>query len=247
MKTICDLCFSETPERSLHLDLLLPDQPAPLVVVIHGGGWREGSRKDEGLEWLVEKGFAIARIEYRFSKEAIFPAQLDDCKAALAWLAARSEEFGWPQTPPAVVGTSAGGHLALLLAAERQVLAAVAYCAPCDFIVRSQSQPHLTEKPGGVVYDLLGGSVAENPAKAKNASPAHRVTSKSAPCLLINGTADLQVLSDQPASYLSTAIRAGANVSFLTVPDAEHCGPEYHVDWIRASVLAFLNHHVRTC
>lgn len=241
-----DLIFSSTPSRPLRLDLLRMEEAAPWVIVLHGGGWREGNRKDEGLEWLVEEGFTLARIEYRFSMEAAFPAQLDDCKAAINWLRERAGEFGLLGDKPAVLGTSAGGHLALLLAAENLVSAAVAYCAPTDFIVRARSQPQLTESPGGVVHDLLGGPVMAEPEKARSASPAWAVHAGMAPCLLINGTADLQVRPDQPASFLKKAIMAGADVSFLSVPGAAHCGEEYHAEWIRARVAAFLRQHLES-
>jgi len=243
MKFLPDIVFATHGNRELQLDLLLPDAPSPLVVVIHGGGWKKGSRKDEGLEWLAEEGFAVARIEYRLSHEAAFPAQLDDCKAAVDWLRTHAGKFGWPDSPPLVAGTSAGGTLALLLAAEGWVRAAVAYCAPCDFPLRSRSQPHLTEQPGGTVHDLLGGPVTDNPEMARMASPSCRVTSSCAPTLLIHGRADLQVLPDQPASFLQAGLQASADVAFLTVPGAPHCGPDYHQPWVREFVLAFLCHH----
>lgn len=240
-----DLVFARRRERELRLDVLRPGGPAPLVVVIHGGGWREGSRKDEGLEWLVDTGLAIARIEYRFSSEAPFPAQIEDCRAAVEWLRTRSANFGWTDAPPCVVGTSAGGMLALLLACESLVCAAVAYCAPCDLLERDRTQPHLTRQPGGVVHDLLAGPVTANPDLARRASPAHGVTASCAPCLLVNGTADPQVLPEQPASFLSHALRAGADVSLISVPGAPHCGPEYHANWIRRHVTDFLHRHAR--
>lgn len=245
MKIISDLLFAHRPGRVLRLDLLLPAiGPAPLVVVIHGGGWREGSRKDEGLEWLVGHGYAIARIEYRFSREATFPAQLEDCLAALDWLRCHHAEYGFTDAPPGVVGTSAGGTLALLLATGGLVRAAVAYCAPCDFPLRAKSQPHLTDHPGGTVHDLLGGPVAANPALAAQASPARNIGTTCAPVLLIHGTADQQVLNDQPLSFLRAGLDAGADVSLITVPGAPHCGPLYHQDWVKAHVAAFLGHHV---
>jgi acetyl esterase/lipase len=244
MRTIPDLVFWEHAGRALRLDLLLPDcEGAPLAVVIHGGGWREGNRKDEGLEWLVNKGFAIARIEYRHSREAVFPAQLEDCRSAVEWLEKKRMDFRYSGQTPAVIGTSAGGTLALLLAAEKKAAAVVAYCAPADFPLRAQTQPHLTETPGGTVHDLLGGPVADNLTLARMASPACQEWKDCPPLLLIHGTADQQVLPDQPLSMLRTALEAGVEASLIAVPGAPHCGPLFHADWVQEHVLNFLNRH----
>ncbi len=238
------MVFAERSGRALQLDLLLPAKtPAPLIAIIHGGGWKEGNRKDEGLEWLVGYGYAVARIEYRFSWEATFPAQIEDCRVALDWLLRHDAKYGFTSDRPSVVGTSAGGMLALLLATEGLVRSAVAYCAPCDFVLRTKSQPHLTELPGGTVYDLLGGPVTSNLALARQASPSCRASISCAPVLLIHGTADSQVMHDQPLSFLAAGLKAGADVSFLTVPDAAHCGPLYHQDWVKAHIMEFLHHH----
>lgn len=102
------------------LDLYLPKKPAeqslPLIVHIHGGGWRGGSKFPCPLVGMVGKGYAVASIEYRFSDKAIFPAQIQDCQAAIRWLRANSNEYNIDPDHVGVVGGSAGGHLSALVA-----------------------------------------------------------------------------------------------------------------------------------
>ncbi len=117
-KKMSDLTFSKIGEKSLTLDLYLPEncsEKVPVVVWIHGGGWRSGNKNSpEGL-WLVQHGFAVASISYRLSSEAIWPAQIDDCRAAIRFLRANAETYGLNSEKFAVWGSSAGGLLASLL------------------------------------------------------------------------------------------------------------------------------------
>lgn len=88
----------------------------PLVVWIHGGGWRGGDKKGGPFRALLESGFAVASINYRLSGEAKWPAQLDDCRSALAYLRAHAAEYDLDAKRMGLWGGSAGGHLVLMLA-----------------------------------------------------------------------------------------------------------------------------------
>ena len=114
--------------RPLELDLYLPpaaDTPAPVVVFLHGGGWRVGSRRSLGpsyagatphpFEQVAAAGIAVASVDYRLSGEQTWPAQLHDAKASVRWLRARVHEVGLDPERIGAWGESAGGHLALLL------------------------------------------------------------------------------------------------------------------------------------
>lgn len=119
VKVLTDLEFASPNGKPLLLDLYVPIgvvKPLPVIVWLHGGGWRIGDRK-LGPDFRVrfaERGFAMASIEYRLSGEAIFPAQIHDVKTAIRWLRSVSNEYGLDSGRIGLWGSSAGGHLAAL-------------------------------------------------------------------------------------------------------------------------------------
>jgi len=119
VKVLTDLEFAVPNEKPLLVDLYLPigvEKPLPVIVWLHGGGWRIGDRK-LGPDFRVrfaERGFAMASIDYRLSGEAIFPAQIHDVKAAIRWLRSVANEYGLDSGHIGLWGSSAGGHLAAL-------------------------------------------------------------------------------------------------------------------------------------
>lgn len=119
VKVLSDLEFAAPNGKSLLLDLYLPigvEKPVPVIVWLHGGGWRIGDRKlGPDLRVLfAERGFAMASIEYRLSGEAIFPAQIHDVKVAIRWIRSVANEYGLDSENIGLWGSSAGGHLAAL-------------------------------------------------------------------------------------------------------------------------------------
>jgi acetyl esterase/lipase len=113
--------YAHASGRALHVDLYLPRDrraPAPLVVWLHSGGWRIGNRRraPDLSRHFAARGFAMASIDYRLSREAPFPAQLHDVRAAIRWLRADASRFGIDADRIGLWGASAGGHLAALAA-----------------------------------------------------------------------------------------------------------------------------------
>src|SRR4051812_17355806 len=116
-----DLEYARRPTGPLLLDLHLPARPVappPVVVWLHGGGWRKGDRSfaPDLDRYFAARGYAMANVEYRLSGDAIFPAQLDDVRAAVRWLRESAGEFGLDARAIGLWGSSAGGHLAALAA-----------------------------------------------------------------------------------------------------------------------------------
>ncbi len=242
-KVVADLVYAEVDGRELHLDLHLPAKAkdAPLVVYIHGGGWRGGSRKQAPwfLGPLAEAGYAVASVEYRFSETAPFPAQIHDCKGAVRWLRAHAGRYGYDASRVAAIGCSAGGHLALLLGLtdgdkrlegtvggnldrSSGVAAVVDFYGPTDFVLRSKDQPQQTDKKGGKVFQLLGGPVQENLDRARLASPAWHVSPGDAPILAFHGTADRTVLINQSERLRDACTQAGVPIALHRVDGAGH-------------------------
>ena len=114
MRVWRDLVYTELADRELHLDLYCPkdgEEGAPLkpvIIWIHGGAWREGSKENPRGLRFVKRGYGLASINYRLSREAKFPAQLQDCKDAVRWLQAHAEGYGLDPARIAVWGGSAG-------------------------------------------------------------------------------------------------------------------------------------------
>lgn len=216
--------------RPLALDLHLPDVDAPPVVVfVHGGGWRVGSRRtfcpsfdsDESFARIVRAGWAVASVDYRLSGEAVFPAQLDDLHAAIAWVRAEgAREYGLDASRLALWGESAGGHLAALAGlTEPGIAAVVSWYGPADLLTLPQSgeEPAATREAG-----LLGGAVSELAELARTASPAHRVHAGAPPFHLAHGEDDAFVPVGQSIAFAETLRGAGVDVQLQLVPGVDH-------------------------
>jgi acetyl esterase/lipase len=248
----------------LTLDLAVPATPSkpPLVIYIHGGAWSGGdTREVRSFSWLTGAGFALASISYRFSKDAIYPAQIEDCKAAVRWLRAHAREYGYDATRIGVIGTSAGAHLAVLLGTtggnkelegsvggnldqSSKVQAVVDFYGPTDFILRAKTQPEMTDVPGSRVYNLLGGAPKDHEALAKLASGAWQVTPDDAPLLIFHGSADNQVFPGQSERLYEAAKAAGLDASLHIVPGATHSITPFLTDANEQMVIQFLTKYL---
>jgi acetyl esterase/lipase len=218
--------------RPLHLDLRVPSGsgPFPVVVWIHGGAWWGGSRLrlPETIaavgfhDRLLRRGYAVADVDYRLSREAVFPAQLEDVRAAIRWLRTFAGELGLDPARFAAWGESAGGHLAALVGLAGDVQAVVDWYGVAGMV----DVPDLDLEP---VEWLLGSHPAERPELAIAASPLSHVHAEAPPFLCMHGTAD-QVVPFRHSELLAAALRevgvrcdlhpvAGADHIFLGHPD----------------------------
>ena len=259
-----DLTFAEVNSRKLKLDLYLPkiEEPPPLVVWIHGGGWRGGSKDKPPFREITKHGYALASISYRFTDEAIFPAQIHDCKAAIRWLRSHAGQFGYNADWIAVAGSSAGGHLALLLGVSGEVdelegkvgshldqssavQAVIDFFGPSDFVLRGQTQPEraYTEKSGS--FALLGGVRAGTVTTEMEqlASPAHYVSAEDPPLLIFHGRADKVVLLDQSQRMAERYSSSGLQARLIILEDAGHGGKQFFSDQYFEAAREFLDQH----
>lgn len=239
--------YADTGNPRHRLDLYRPKNPAsaklPVIVFFHGGGWMQGDKADgeRHLIPFVRTGeYAGVSAGYRLTDEEIWPAQIHDAKAAVRWVRANAEKYGIDPQRIGVLGRSAGGHLALMLAVtgdvpelegeigahlekESRVQAAVNFFGITDF-TGLIGQPGLIDRTRRDAPEalLIGGPVTENPEKAKAASPVNYVTPNDSPVLTVHGTADEVVPYDQSVRIDAALNQAGVPSFFVAVKDAGH-------------------------
>jgi acetyl esterase/lipase len=222
---------AEPGYRPLHLDLHRPDGegPFPVVLWIHGGGWQEGSRTwlPDSIapfgfhERMIRRGYAVADVDYRLVREALYPAQLCDVQAAIRWLRHFATQLRLDSDRFATLGESAGGHLAVMAGltghGDTAIHAVVIWYGVADLDFRDDHDP------GTTPAQFLGGPIAERRDFARWASPVHRVHRDAPPCLTMHGTADSIVPFEQ-SERLTEALRAhGVRCELYPVDGAEHC------------------------
>jgi acetyl esterase/lipase len=233
------------------LDLFLPESPTgrplPLVIWIHGGAWMAGSQANPPALYLLSKGFAVASIQYRFSSDAIWPAQGNDCKAAVRFLRANAARYNLDADHFGVGGDSAGGHLAAFLGTSSgsasaegdlgdtnvssAVQAVVDLFGPTDLALMAKQagpenmiQHETANSPEGL---LLGGAVADKADLARAANPLTYISKTSAPFLIMHGDKDQLVPRPQSAILAKALIDAGVETTMITIHGASHEGPEF--------------------
>lgn len=267
-----DIAYIEGGDEAQRLDIYLPekpsDKPLPLVVHIHGGGWRAGSKFPCPVAGMALKGYAVASVEYRFSQKAVFPAQIQDCQAAIRWLRARAKQYNFDTARVGVIGGSAGGHLSALVGTsggkkafppiggnEDQPDRVQAVCdiyGPADFTTVMQ---HAAEDknvknifafntPSDPYSSLIGAKLDDKP-KAEAVSPAHYVSEDSPPFLILHGTHDALVPYAQ-SEQLAAALKAkGREVWLQKLPGSGHGGPAFGKPPVMRLTQNFFDKHLK--
>ena len=247
-----DHVYADAGTRPLRVDLFLPRgtrQRPPLIVWLHAGGWRVGDRKraPDLSTRFAACGFAMSSIDYRLSREAKFPAQLDDVKSALRWLRDNAERFGFDARRIGLWGSSAGGHLAALAALGARdahdpppaVRAVVVGYAPIDFLRMDAQRNHdlstvddptaFAPPPGAFTADadsyeslLIGAPIEERPDLVRAASPLTYVRPGAPPFLIVHGMSDVAVPSQQSVMLFEALARCGNDVTLQLVEGLGH-------------------------
>jgi acetyl esterase/lipase len=258
---IRDLPYVPDAGPRQRLDLYLPTQagpPRPLIAYIHGGAWRAGSKDACPARNLIPLGYAAASIEYRFSQDAPFPAQIEDCKAAIRWLRAHAREYNLDPKRIGVWGASAGGHLVALLGVtghvsdfdtgpnldqSSAVQCVVDFFGPTDFL--HYGDPAKLDTPGNAVDQLLGGPVATHQALAQSASPVYFVKADAAPFLILHGDRDPLVPLQQSQELNADLQKAGVESTLRVIPGGGHGGAGFGTADNRKLIVDFLDRHLK--
>lgn len=232
-RVLRDIVFSSVVGfRPVTLDLHLPaTTSAPVVLFVHGGGWRAGSRRvfvptmdgDAPFERIVAAGFAVAAIDYRLAGEARFPAQLDDVAAALLWVRENGPEHGLDPERIVLWGESAGATLAALagLTGGVGIRGVVDWYGPTDLPAMAEALGQLDD-PETREAGWLGGTVRSRADAARAASPRHQNLSGAPPFSIAHGDADQAVPPAQSVDFAEALSAAGVEVAFELVAGAGH-------------------------
>ena len=258
VRLVPDVAYADDGHPRRRLTLVLPKQPTvsgplPLIVYIHGGGWKAGDHRGgvRVLEGLVATGrFAGASIGYRLTDEVTWPKPYDDCRRALGWLRRNASGMGIDPDRIVTYGHSAGGHLATMLAVREEgpdrIAGAIDFYGPKDLLsMQAQSPPDGVidhDAPDSPESLLLGGAVQERPGIARAASPIGFVDPGDPPLLVIHGDRDRLVPFAQSEAFVKAIRREGGSVVFLEIEGGGHGG--FRNPRIPEGVRAFLEHHL---
>jgi acetyl esterase/lipase len=261
---VADVEYAEVGGEALKLDLYQPAAPhAPLLVWLHGGRWEVGSKERMPLAALVERGYAIASLDFRPASRARFPGQVHDIKAALRFLRARAPDYGYDATRIGILGESSGGHLAALvgttnghtalegklgehLDVSSDVHAIVSYFGASDLLtILAQSTPYGLGIREPALNTLLGGPPGDNEALARLASPVFQVDAHDPPLLLLHGDQDPQMPINQSHELEGAYEHAGLDAKLIVVHGAGHGGGAFFDAQRTTLVAAFLDQHLR--
>jgi acetyl esterase/lipase len=235
-----DLVYGKGGDTDLKLDLAMPKEgtgPFPAVVCIHGGAWREGNRQDlsKTIEVFAGRGYVAVTVSYRLSDVAPFPAQIEDCKAAVRWLRANAQKYKIDPERIGALGFSAGAHLACLLGTARKddglegnggnpeqssrIQAVVSFFGPTDLTTKDWSD-HVEKD---ILIPFLGGTIDEKPEQYRKASPVQYASKESPPFLFFHGTED-KLVGIRQSQMLAKKLRTAGVAADIVEMEGEGHG-----------------------
>lgn len=266
-----DLAYADQSEAQ-KLDLYLPstgDGPFPVVVMVHGGGFMFGDKADgaglTGVDQLLEAGYAVASINYRLSGEAIWPAQINDAKAAVRFLRANAAQYNLDPEHVGAWGASAGGNLVAMLGATCDVAdlegaelgnadqsscvqAVVDWFGPIDFLAMDAqfagtACPATHDAADSPESMLVGAPIQTVPEIVATTNPMNYVDAADAPFLIQHGSADCNI---PPVQGKNLADALGVDKATYTLIDgAGHGGSQFETPENLQVVLDFLSQHLK--
>lgn len=251
-----DVVYVVRGDHELKADIYTPEGegPFPAVLVVHGGSWRSGSKGQLSFvgRALAEAGYVAVTINYRLAPAHQFPAQIEDCKAAVRWMRENADKYRIDTDRIGAWGYSAGGHLVALLGAtdpddgledpasssgpSTRVQAVVAGGAPCDFTILPPDSNRLAF--------WLGGSRGEKADVYERASPLKYVTPDDPPMLFYHGDADELVVLESPQAMMAALEAVNVPTEIFVIPGANHLKAALFGEAVKRGV-EFLDVHLK--
>lgn len=266
-----NVSYVENGDESQVLDIYYPEdvsESRPLLIWIHGGGWRGGSKN--GVPWIhqLQRGYVVASVEYRFSQKAIFPAQIHDCLSAIRYLRKNAAKYGIDRKKVGVGGSSAGGHLSALVGTSGGqgvfkpagdnadvydgVQAVCDIFGPTDFwtvIDQAEKDPNVKNifkwNEGDPYSDLIGGGLGKDRERCDAVSPVHYVSKKTPPFLILHGDHDTLVPYAQSVELEEKLKAVGVEVLLQKISGAGHGGAVFNHAEIRKLTNSFFDKHLK--
>jgi acetyl esterase/lipase len=258
-----DVVYATVNGKTLGLDLHLPAGVAhpPLLIFVHGGAWMNGN-KAQYPAFLMQRGFAVASLDFRSSNEAPFPADVFDIKAGIRFLRAKAATYGYRTDRIAIIGASSGGHLAQLVGVTNglpslegtegdyrdqssSVQAIVSYFGASDLTtLLAQSTPVGLKVRDPALKQLLGAAPDQVPDLAKLASPIFHVDRRSPPILLMHGDQDTQMPLNQVYEMQWAYEQAGLHAEVLILHGVDHDAVPFFKDQPVERAVKFLKHAI---
>jgi acetyl esterase/lipase len=258
------------------LDIYIPnegDGPFPTILHIHGGGFAIGDKRDiHVLAFLkgLERGYAVVSVNYRLSGEAIFPAGLQDIKAAIRWLRANSEPYHLDGNRIAACGGSSGGNYAAMVCLTSHVTefddlglgsaeypcnvqAAVDWFGPTDFLKMDEQLnqggfgPSDHGEADSPESRYLGAKLSDVPLKVELANPMTYIHERMPPILIQHGSLDTMVPVQQSIIFVEKLRKyvGSDRYEFDILEGAGHGDPLFETEENMARVFSFLDRHLK--
>jgi len=263
-----DVCYRQTEAwfghttQDLKMDIIYsrepPEKPWPCIIWICGGAWLQMDQHAwlPNFIELARAGFAIATVQYRLSNDALFPGALQDIKGAVRFLRKNAERYRINPDRIGVMGESAGGHLAGMMAVSNgmkefddgdflEYSSDVQAACPWYMVSDLTAFPQFENAGLAPESRLIGALCAKEPDKAKAASPVSYVSSKTVPCLLLHGLEDKTVPHDQSVAFHDALEKAGVPVELYSIPGADHADRHFCQPPVMERIIDFFQSYLQ--
>jgi acetyl esterase/lipase len=265
-----NLSYNSDNNKKHLLDIYLPAKQngkLPLIIWVHGGGWMvndkyaDMSYMKNTVRSFIDSGYAFASIDYRYSTEAVFPAQIQDCNQAVQYLFDHSSEYNIDNNRIALIGFSAGGHLASLLGLSNnnevkefypagakpafKIKCVLDFYGPSDFVMLASTTDTSINSERNPVSILLGALPLKRPDIARKASPVTYIDKNDPPFFIVQGEKDEAVPNTQSIILSSWLKTVGVYNEITVVPNAPHYGEMFDAESIRKDLFRFLQTYLK--